>query len=407
MDERIGKNVAFLLHMYQPPWQYSDVLHKIARECYIWLTKWLSEAKDFKATININYSLTELLKSNGLEDIIENIGRGLENGSIELTGSAAYHPILPLLQDDEVKRQIELNDKKHREIFGDLWKPRGFFPPEMAFSSELAGIVNGMGYEWIATEDVVYDPCEHPKIPADFVASIDDMPVFFRSSIWSNTFSKRNPDEGKRNAEQFIRQLNEGMGENTYVILAFDAETICHHQYYTEGTMQWLAKTMKEVSMGSAYISELLNRYPERKDLPLDGRLYKGSWSTEPKHIAAGIYYPLWADPDNIIHTIQWELIQYAIEVVKKSGDDPNYQNARDLLDRGENSCQMWWASPENMARADYKPKYILDGSKFLLDSISSLNHVSGQDKSKAEQLYQQLRNKVYEIDAQIKKNSS
>src|SRR3989338_5732175 len=104
-----GKNVSFLFHMYQPPWQYPEVLN--------WISK-----NDFKVTLNINYSLVELLRKNNLEKIIENIGRGVENGNIELTGTSAYQAILPLIPETEARRQIKLNHEKNKQVFGDSYK---------------------------------------------------------------------------------------------------------------------------------------------------------------------------------------------------------------------------------------------------------------------------------------------
>ena len=205
MSEPKNKNVSFLLHMYQPPWQYKDMLETISNECYLWLTKWFSEQKGFKATINLNYSLTELLIDNGLNKIIDNIGAGLENGSIELTGTAAYHPILPLIPKDEIKRQIALNYKKHGEIFGNLWKPKGFFPPEMAVSPDLVRIVRSFGYEWMITEDIVNDMDR--RISDNSIVTVDDFSIFFRNSDWSNKFAMEYPNRGKTNAEEFIQQL--------------------------------------------------------------------------------------------------------------------------------------------------------------------------------------------------------
>jgi hypothetical protein len=76
-----GKNIALLLHMYQPAWQYENVLRQISSECYSWLSEWMAEENSGRVNLNINYSLVELLLDNGLEKIVENIGRGIEIGN--------------------------------------------------------------------------------------------------------------------------------------------------------------------------------------------------------------------------------------------------------------------------------------------------------------------------------------
>ena len=376
--------------MYQPPWQYPEVLKRISNECYDWLTDWLSK-NDFKVTLNINYSLVELLRKNNLEKIIENIGRGVENGNIELTGTSAYHAILPLIPESEARRQIKLNHEKNKQVFGDSYKPRGFFPPEMAFSSETAEIIKDLGCKWTITEDIVHDI--NKSIPDNFISTIQDFPVFFRSSYWSNKFAIENPGKGDTNAENFIREVEKEMKDDSYTILAFDIETIGHHHKehpYNPDTMNYLEKTIKDSGMSCVFVSELLEKFPERKNLG-EGS-YRGSWSTNREHILNGNYFPLWRNPNNKIHEIQWQLIYHAMNIVEKSRGDKNHEIARDLLDRGLNSCQFWWAAPENMSRKDFKPEYILDASKPVYDSIMSLSNIYELDKTKAEQRYQELK---------------
>lgn len=384
------KNISFLFHMYQPPWQYPEVLKRIADECYFPVTEWLSENRSFKVTLNANYSGIELLVKNNLHKIIENIGKGIEKGNIELTGSAAYHPILPLLPRKEIIWQIELNSKKNKEIFGKLWEPKGFFPPEMAYSPELAEIVKQTGYKWIIADDIAFLPDRN--IPDNYILSLKKLFHFFRNSLWSDKFSFKNPSQGKTNAEEFIKELNSDMKENSYRILAFDIETIGHHQNYNKDTLNYLEKTIGDLGMNSVFISSLIDKFP----VISVGKASSSSWSTSEEDMKKNIPFPLWNHPDNKIHEIQWQLIYHAMNIVEKSRGDKNYEIARELLDKGLNSCQFWWAAPENMNRKDFKPEYILDASKPVYDSIMFLSKISELDKTKAEQFYQELKQEVF-----------
>ncbi len=98
---------ANFLHLYQPPTQSKNLLHKIAKECYVPLAEGFEKYRNVVLTVNINGALTELLAENGYKWLLRKIGRLLKNGKIELVESAKYHPILPLLPEDEVVRQIE------------------------------------------------------------------------------------------------------------------------------------------------------------------------------------------------------------------------------------------------------------------------------------------------------------
>jgi len=380
----MNKDVSLLLNIHQPDWQNESMLSQIVESSY-WVLEWISKATNFKATLNLTYSLTELLLKHGHKKVIDDIGLGLENKRIELTGTAAYHPILPILPDDEIKWHIGLNDRKHKEIFGDLWEPRGFFPPEMAFSPTLAKIVKEMGYEWIITEDVVHDLDR--AIPNDSIAAIDGLPVFFRSSHWSNTFSSYNPDRGNTNAEEFVHALDKAMPKGTYMILAFDGETIGHCQYYTEETMAWLANTMEQEGINSVFVSDLLDIYPRvEKIAPSDGNSYEGSWSTSKENISANNPFPLWKDPTNVIHASLDELTEHVRSTVKSSEKDPRYGEALDLFYKGQNSCKMWWATKEWWDR-----KNILDGSKGLYLAVMALQRIPEGVKKETQNLYDRL----------------
>ena len=127
IQQKTSDFLLHLYHLYQPPHQSDDWIFLIADQCYRPLSRWLAQ-NNFPVAINISYSLIKHLRRLRLEDIIENLGEAAEKGTIEFTGSAAYHPILPLLLshkggESEVKRQIELNDRLNREVFGNVWKP--------------------------------------------------------------------------------------------------------------------------------------------------------------------------------------------------------------------------------------------------------------------------------------------
>ena len=140
---------AFLLHIYQPPVQIPPVIRQIARESYIPILETLKENTKAKITLNINGTLTEQLHDFGYDQIIQSITSLASNQQIEFTGSAKFHPLLPLIPEPEIKRQITLNNETNQHFFGDWYQPKGFFPPEMAFSEEVLSSLHDMGFEWV------------------------------------------------------------------------------------------------------------------------------------------------------------------------------------------------------------------------------------------------------------------
>ena len=109
--------IALFLHLYQPPTQFPEVLGKIVRECYDPVLTALENNPQVRLTVNMSASLTEQLSINHWP-VMAKFRRLCERGQVELTGSAAYHPLLVYLPSAEVDRQIKINE----EINGRLWQ---------------------------------------------------------------------------------------------------------------------------------------------------------------------------------------------------------------------------------------------------------------------------------------------
>src|SRR5260370_12355756 len=119
------------MRSHQRTKQVQAILRHIAKESYFELTAILKNNPKAKMTLNINGSLTEQLDREGMGVLIEEIKDLALKGQIELVGSAKYHPLLPKLSKEEMRRQIDLNNETNRRYFGAAWKPQGFFPPQM------------------------------------------------------------------------------------------------------------------------------------------------------------------------------------------------------------------------------------------------------------------------------------
>jgi len=145
---------AQLFHFYQPPTQIPRILEKVCTESYKPLLEVFSQYPHAKATVNISGVLLEMLHDYGHREIIASMRELGQRGQVEFTGSGKYHPILPLLTQGERQRQIELNVKTLRHFLGKDYAPRGFFPPEMCFSSKIIPDVLATGHRWIILSGV-------------------------------------------------------------------------------------------------------------------------------------------------------------------------------------------------------------------------------------------------------------
>lgn len=82
----------------------------------------------------------------------------LGNPRLDLVAFGYHHPLLSLLDEDDIRMQIRL----HKLIYGQAWNsgagsPRGMFPTETAFSTRMIPALVAEGIEWILVDNVHFD----------------------------------------------------------------------------------------------------------------------------------------------------------------------------------------------------------------------------------------------------------
>ncbi len=375
---------SLLLHIYQPPIQIAPVIKQIANECYRPLVRSLKQFPHAKITLNINATLTEQLDDYGLNDIITELSLLAYNGQIEFTGSSKYHALLPLTPPTEIKRQIKLNEETNRHYFGKSYNPKGFFPPEMAVSPEIFPIIKEMGYEWVAMSGIG-NP--HNIFPTTtFHQTKDGLAIVFRDDRISNNISF-----GNTAVPEFLNMLRyRNTSEDYYVVVAQDGETHGHHVKNSfEAFINPLFETLEKIdNVKMVTISELMEKFPKQETIEPKS----SSWSTDIGDLNYEAPLPLWFHPDNDIHILQHKIIMKTISLVttaqqwqnEANGEQQHYYNvARTLLDRGQHSCQLWWASK----RPWYSPDMIIRGlNEVFLSAVNARRSLP--DSAKSQDIY-------------------
>jgi len=372
------------LHIYQPPTQTEGIVRKVTEESYRTLVRVLREAPGSKITLNISAVLTEQLARYGLDDVIGGLRELAERGQIEFTGSAMYHPILPLIPKDEVIRQVKLNTDVNQRYFGEIYKPRGFFPPEMCYSYEVAQTVAELGFRWIIVDEisfkgkigsVKYDRLYKVEGLGDFLVFFKERP--FSAGITYGAYTSAGP---------FIAALKGRLEGHSYLLTGTDGEVYGHHRPGQE-------KLLSEVFVGgtpkTCPISELIQNFSRVEMVnPLPS-----SWSTWEDEMAQGIPYPQWQYPGHELHELQWQLTDFVLHTVKKaSAESPGFPEARGLLDEGLHSCQYWWAS----CRPWWSVEMIECGAQKLCQAVESLgNAVDRKQMEEASRLFQAVVSKA------------
>lgn len=372
--------VAFVLHIYQPPTQKPAILKQIIKESYLPLFEVIAKNPETKITFNINGSLIELLDLYEENKILDTIKSLVIKEQIDLIGSSCYHAILPLIPQEEITRQIKLNEEIYNKVFGEnIFKPKGFWLPEMAYEYGVIEPIMAENFEWTVISSVA---TPEEELPDDFIPFVKtNFKIYFRNDLLSNLISFKDPT-----VEEFYQELRGTKipeKDDYYVILAMDGETYGHH---IKGLIEkffepLIAKINQDPDIKLIKIAEIPQYFSgEKKVNPVPS-----TWSTTAEDLQQGVPFPLWSDPNNRIHNLQLVVMNHTLFLVGKAQRYFNnnhkqpkeivtrYENARTWLDKGLHSCQLWWAS----GRPWYSSEMILKGlNQLILASSEALKVV-------------------------------
>jgi len=367
-----------ILHLYQPPTQTKEVVDVIVRESYENIISLLNGYPNLKITINISGSLLELLEKYGHSHIITGIKNHVDRGAVELLGSAMYHPILPLLNEKEILRQIKLNKQTLERFFGQTFNPKGFYLPEMAYNALTAQAIEKAGFEWIILDEI------HTTKTIDFnkLYTIDGskLKVIFRNSTYSRTFP---PEYLVKNLEKI--NLN-------YVVTCHDGEVYGHWHKQDFGFYE-KAFTNPNISTitASSYLAEL-----KENDVVV---VRDASWESKIEELEQKIPLGLWNDPRNKIHIMLENFKREVLIVVEGNQNDLGYMVAQHHADRGVASCAWWWASEIKIgpfSPVSWNPTEIEKGARELHNAIKNLVSLSPEQRTMFDSLFKELHVEIW-----------
>ena len=141
------------------PWEAEQILR-----CYERPVRYAARYPDV-AHLHIGFSgvlLDQLLDPDIIDryrhilDIPEMLDRYAHADNIELIGTGHYHPIFPLIPQADWPEQLERERLVMLRAFGRT--PRGFWPPEMAFTMEMIPALVDAGYEYLVVDGVHVRP---------------------------------------------------------------------------------------------------------------------------------------------------------------------------------------------------------------------------------------------------------
>jgi predicted glycosyl hydrolase (DUF1957 family) len=385
------KYVNFLFHIYQPPIQEERVLANIVPQSYEPLTKCIREFDDLKFTLNVNYSLVQLLHQ-PFPHVIDNIRTAYENGSLELTATGAYHPIFPLIPLDEVARQIEINHRGNRDLLSPQFAPEGIFPPELAFTGRLVPLFQKLGYKWTLADDGTFQ-YYGSKIPYNVIYSFNGFAVFLRSNLWANKFASYRGQwsGGKDFVDELFGSMQSWMGDDEgYLIIALDGETFGHHHRdLDEEFVRQMFQALRDAKgrLETVHLSDIYQLFPQEPQF-----IPPGTWSTDHADIRNRDYFSWWNSGLNRVHQLQSQLTGLVLHRVRML-DDAEIQEE---MDKALYSCQFWWASfwkfsPREVYKGAFNMMRILQRAVDILDSQHGRFQSNKQLLEEGERVFREL----------------
>lgn len=365
------------IHIYQPPWQNTELVRRVTAESYDFLIGTLKAFPHFRMTLNIAGTLLETLADLGYSGLLGDIKKLIARRQIELTGSSHFHAFLPALPETEIRRQIQLQEGTLKKFFN--YRPRGFFLPEMAYSRKVGLIVKSLGYQWL-----IVDPMStKEKVDTDskYISRSSGLTVVFRNRVLSKSY----PPEK-------IYHLLQNHREGT-IITATDGELYGH---FHKDWQEHLRRILQSLDIETLMVGEYLERLTDIRPV----YLRSASWETKSRQVRNNNPFAIWLNRSNLIHRRLWHLAQLAIRAVAASKNDANYFWSRYHLDRGLSSCSWWWASEiktSTFAPIAWSPDEIEKGALELMKSIRSLQGLGAAEKIRGEKIYHDLLEHVWE----------
>jgi 4-alpha-glucanotransferase len=158
------------LHMHQPPGNLLLLIEANPFEaeqiirCFERPVRYAERYRDV-ARLHLAFSgvlLEQLLDRRVVDryrqfvDIPEMLGRYAAADNIELIGMGQHHPIFPLIPRADWVEQLALGRATMERAFGRA--PRGFCPPEMAFTMEMIPDLVEAGFEYVVIDGVHVRP---------------------------------------------------------------------------------------------------------------------------------------------------------------------------------------------------------------------------------------------------------
>jgi alpha-amylase/alpha-mannosidase (GH57 family) len=312
-----------------------------------------------------------------------------KKGSIEISATPFYHPILPLVCDtnagatsspglplpqnrfrhpEDAREQIVRALDLHHKVFGV--KPQGMWPSEGSVSEEVLAIAHSLGIQWMATDEGVlgrstgtfFQRDRDGRLPAHLAERLYNihryengktaMNLVFRDHTISDligfVYSGMDPNEAAGHLLHNIKEAAKpvlAQGRDAVVSVILDGENAW--EYYPKSGREFLRRfydaLQRENNLEAVTVAEAIARHGNFSALP---SLVPGSW------INANFNVWIGAPEDNRA----WDYLQHAREFYAQNqgrASEAQRKLAYEEILIAEGSDWNWWYGPEHHSAND------------------------------------------------------
>jgi alpha-amylase/alpha-mannosidase (GH57 family) len=373
--------------------QFTDlqVLSQIA-----WFDEFFLEDNDTAALIKKerNYSLDDqsfviARERELLAKVLPAYADAAKKGSIEISATPFYHPILPLVCDtnvgaesspglplpqnrfrhpEDAREQLLRALNLHEQVFGV--RPHGVWPSEGGVSEEVLAIAHSLGIQWMATDEgvlgrsmgVFFARDGNARLPSHLAECLYNihrydngkasMHVVFRDHTISDligfVYSGMDPKDAAAHLLQNIRDAAQpvlAQGRDAVVSVILDGENAW--EYYPKSGREFLRRfydsLQRESGLEAVTVSEAIARHRNPSILP---SLVPGSW------INANFNVWIGAPEDNRA----WDYLYHARAFYAQHAAQASEAQRKLAFEEiliAEGSDWNWWYGPEHHSAND------------------------------------------------------
>ncbi len=378
---------------YFQPKDFTDlqVLSQLA-----WFDEFFLEEKDIASLVakGRNYSLDDqkfviARERELIGKVLPAHAEAAKKGSIEISATPFFHPILPLVCDtnagaasspglslpqnrfrhpEDAREQLTRALDLHQKVFGV--RPKGIWPSEGSVSEEVLAIANSLGIQWMATDEgvlgrssgVFFARDGNGRLPANLAERLYNihryekgqtaMHMVFRDHTISDligfVYSGMAPKDAANHLLNNVKEAAKPVlekGRDAVVSIILDGENAW--EYYPKSGREFLRRfydaLQREPGLEAVTISEAIARH---KDFGKLTSLVPGSW------ISANFNVWIGAPEDNRAWDYLYNAREFYAQNAARAGEAER-KLAFDEILISEGSDWNWWYGPEHHSAND------------------------------------------------------